>query len=39
MGEAWTMRVGGMQAVATDPATGRITRACDPCHDSYAATA
>jgi len=38
-GEAWTMRVGGMQAVAIDPATGLMTGACDPRRDSYVATA
>ena len=39
LGEAWTMRVGGMQAVAVDPATGLMTGACDPRRDSYVATA
>lgn len=34
----WTMRVGGMQAVARDPATGRLTGACDPRRDGYVAT-
>jgi gamma-glutamyltranspeptidase / glutathione hydrolase len=38
-GETWTMRVGGMQAVAIDPATGAMTGACDPRRDSYVATA
>jgi gamma-glutamyltranspeptidase / glutathione hydrolase len=38
-GEAWTMRVGGMQAVAIEPATGLITGGCDPRRDSYVATA
>jgi len=38
-GEAWTMRVGGMQAVAIDPASGLMTGACDPRRDSYVATA
>jgi gamma-glutamyltranspeptidase/glutathione hydrolase len=38
-GEAWTMRVGGMQAVAIDPATGLMTGGCDPRRDSYVATA
>ena len=38
-GEAWTMRVGGMQAVAVDPSTGLMTGACDPRRDSYVATA
>ena len=37
-GEAWTMRVGGMQAVALDPATGLMTGACDPRRDGYVAT-
>jgi gamma-glutamyltranspeptidase / glutathione hydrolase len=32
----WTMRVGGMQAVAVDPATGVLTGAADPRRDSYA---
>jgi gamma-glutamyltranspeptidase/glutathione hydrolase len=39
LGEGWTMRVGGMQAVAVDPATGLMTGACDPRRDSYVATA
>lgn len=34
----WTMRVGGMQAVAVDPATGRLTGAADPRRDGYVAT-
>lgn len=34
----WTMRVGGMQAVAVDPATGRFTGAADPRRDGYVAT-
>ena len=38
-GEAWTMRVGGMQAVAIDPASGLMTGACDPRRDGYVATA
>jgi gamma-glutamyltranspeptidase/glutathione hydrolase len=38
-GQKWTMRVGGMQAVAIDPATGLMTGACDPRRDSYVATA
>ncbi len=37
MGDAWTMRVGGMQAVAVDPATGMMTGACDPRRDGYVA--
>src|SRR5437868_4114762 len=32
----WTMKVGGMQAVAVDPATGVITGAADPRRGSYA---
>jgi gamma-glutamyltranspeptidase/glutathione hydrolase len=32
----WTMKVGGMQAVAVDPATGVMTGAADPRRDSYA---
>ena len=32
----WTMKVGGMQAVARDPATGVMTGAADPRRDSYA---
>ena len=34
----WTMKVGGMQAVALDPATGLMTGACDPRRDGYVAT-
>ena len=37
--EPWTMKVGGMQAVAVDPATGAMTGAADPRRDSYVATA
>jgi gamma-glutamyltranspeptidase/glutathione hydrolase len=37
-GEPWTMKVGGMQAVALDPATGLMTGACDPRRDGYVAT-
>jgi gamma-glutamyltranspeptidase / glutathione hydrolase len=37
VGEPWTMRVGGMQAVAVDPATGLMTGACDPRRDGYVA--
>lgn len=33
---AWTMLVGGMQAVAIDPATGARTAAADPRRDGYA---
>jgi gamma-glutamyltranspeptidase/glutathione hydrolase len=36
---AWTMQVGGMQAVAVDPATGVLTGAADPRRDGYVATA
>jgi gamma-glutamyltranspeptidase/glutathione hydrolase len=32
----WTMKVGGMQAVAVDVGTGVITGAADPRRDSYA---
>ncbi|HEU0060469.1 MAG TPA: gamma-glutamyltransferase [Hyphomicrobiaceae bacterium] len=38
-GGAWTMRVGGMQAIAIDPATGLMTGACDPRRDGYVAAA
>ena len=31
----WTMKVGGMQAVAVDPATGVMTGAADPRRDGY----
>jgi gamma-glutamyltranspeptidase/glutathione hydrolase len=37
MGAAWTMRVGGMQAVAIDPLTGLMTGAADPRRDGYVA--
>jgi gamma-glutamyltranspeptidase/glutathione hydrolase len=33
----WTMKVGGIQAVAVDPATGVMTAAADPRRDGYAA--
>ena len=36
---AWTMRVGGMQAIAIDPASGLMTGAGDPRRDGYVATA
>jgi len=36
---AWTMRVGGMQAVAVDATTGAMTGACDPRRDGYVAAA
>jgi gamma-glutamyltranspeptidase/glutathione hydrolase len=32
----WTMKVGGMQAVAINPATGVMTGAADPRRDGYA---
>lgn len=35
----WTMKVGGMQAVAVNPANGVFTGACDPRRDGYVATA
>jgi gamma-glutamyltranspeptidase/glutathione hydrolase len=38
-GEAWTMRVGGMQGVAIEPTTGLMTGGCDPRRDGYVATA
>jgi gamma-glutamyltranspeptidase / glutathione hydrolase len=38
-GAAWTMRVGGMQAIAIDPASGLMTGACDPRRDGHVATA
>lgn len=34
----WTMRCGGMQAVAADPETGVFTGAADPRRDGYVAT-
>ena len=34
-GEAWTMKVGGMQGVAIDEATGVKTGGCDPRRDGY----
>ena len=37
-GGAWTMRVGGIQAIAIDPASGLMTGACDPRRDGYVAT-
>ncbi|MBN8940918.1 MAG: gamma-glutamyltransferase [Rhizobiales bacterium] len=36
--EGWTMKVGGMQAVSVDPATGLFTGAADPRRDGYVAT-
>ena len=38
-GDTWTMRVGGMQAIAVDAQTGLKTGACDPRRDGYIATA
>ncbi|MBS0549551.1 MAG: gamma-glutamyltransferase [Proteobacteria bacterium] len=34
-GPDWTMKVGGMQGVAIDPATGMYTGGCDPRRDGY----
>ncbi|WP_300782895.1 gamma-glutamyltransferase [Enhydrobacter sp.] len=34
-GPDWTMKVGGMQAVAVDPKTGVFTGGCDPRRDGY----
>jgi gamma-glutamyltranspeptidase / glutathione hydrolase len=34
-GPDWTMKVGGMQGVAVDPATGTLTGGCDPRRDGY----
>lgn len=34
-GPAWTMRVGGMHAIAIDPETGAKTGGCDPRRDGY----
>ncbi len=39
LSSAWTIQVGGMQAVAADPATGVLTGAADPRRDGYVATA
>ncbi|MFL5154101.1 MAG: gamma-glutamyltransferase, partial [Microvirga sp.] len=36
MFDPWTMKVGGMQAIAVDPATGAFTGAADPRRDGYA---
>ena len=33
---AWTMMVGGMQAVSVDPVSGIRTAAADPRRDGYA---
>ncbi len=38
-GPQWTMRVGGMQAIALDPTSGARTGACDPRRDGYVVTA
>jgi len=38
-GGTWTMRVGGMQAIALDAASGLLTGACDPRRDGYVASA
>jgi gamma-glutamyltranspeptidase / glutathione hydrolase len=38
-GLPWTMKVGGMQGIAIDPATGVMTGGCDPRRDGYVATA
>jgi gamma-glutamyltranspeptidase / glutathione hydrolase len=35
IGPAWTMRVGGMHAVAIDQSTGARTGGCDPRRDGY----
>ena len=34
-GPDWTMKVGGMQGVAIDAATGVLTGGCDPRRDGY----
>ncbi len=34
----WTMQVGGMQAIAIDPASGAMVGAADPRRDGYVAT-
>jgi len=34
-GPDWTMKVGGMQGVAVDPATGSFIGGCDPRRDGY----
>jgi gamma-glutamyltranspeptidase / glutathione hydrolase len=38
VGQAWTMKVGGIQGIAIDAATGVLTGACDPRRDGYIAT-
>jgi gamma-glutamyltranspeptidase/glutathione hydrolase len=35
IGEAWTMKVGGMHAISIDPHTGAKTGGCDPRRDGY----
>ena len=35
VGDAWTMKVGGMHAIAIDPMTGAKTGGCDPRRDGY----
>ncbi len=35
--DPWTRKVGGMQAIERDPATGALTGAADPRRDGYAA--
>jgi len=35
VGDAWTMKVGGMHGIAVDPATGAKTGGCDPRRDGY----
>jgi gamma-glutamyltranspeptidase/glutathione hydrolase len=38
VGEAWTMKVGGMHGIAIDPASGALTGGADPRRDGYVAT-
>jgi gamma-glutamyltranspeptidase/glutathione hydrolase len=35
--DPWTRKVGGMQAIARDPASGALTGGADPRRDGYAA--
>lgn len=35
LGEAWTMKVGGMHGISIDPTTGAKTGGCDPRRDGY----
>jgi gamma-glutamyltranspeptidase/glutathione hydrolase len=35
VGEAWTMKVGGMHGIRIDPATGAKVGGCDPRRDGY----